>query len=204
MVCLKVILDPLEWNARVSQQPTLPLESINIIFSNIRNIAKLNTTLLEDIDKTIDGKWSNPPGIGHIFSKLAPFLGIYSVYCNAHDQAIQHIDVALKRHELFSEHLCRCAEHPDFVNMQLETLLIEPVQRIPRYILLLTDILKVTPEENPDSKELDNALKQITTVAEKIDNAMLNIENTKEILKVQRKITGEFEVLKLFFFSNFS
>ncbi len=73
--------------------------------------------------------------IGDVFLQLAPHLPLYSTYYNQHDKAIQMLDKASTKFPNFVDFLEKCKNHPDFVNMRLETLLIEPVQRIPRYIL---------------------------------------------------------------------
>ena len=43
--------------------------------------------------------------------------------------------------------------------------LIMPVQRIPRYILLLTELKKYTPADHPDADAVDAALAQLADVA---------------------------------------
>lgn len=40
--------------------------------------------------------------------------------------------------------------------MQLTDFLIKPIQRLPKYLLLLRDILKHTPQEHPDFENINN------------------------------------------------
>jgi hypothetical protein len=47
------------------------------------------------------------------------------------------------------------------VQLRLNALLITPVQRIPRYKMLLEDVIKNTPECHPDKKSLTEALEQV-------------------------------------------
>ena len=49
--------------------------------------------------------------------------------------------------------------------MRLNALLITPVQRIPRYKMLLEDVIKNTPDCHPDKKSLKEALEQIDALA---------------------------------------
>lgn len=149
----QIILEPLEWNAQVSPEPLLPKNMIGEIFSNIKQLHGLNKTLLHDLDERIKRNWSPQQKvrgrfpmwkrfklfcvvqIGDVFLQLAPHLPLYSTYYNQHDKAIQMLDKASTKFPNFVDFLEKCKNHPDFVNMRLETLLIEPVQRIPRYIL---------------------------------------------------------------------
>lgn len=44
--------------------------------------------------------------------------------------------------------------------------LILPVQRLPRYVLLLRDLLKFTPEEHTDFENLSKAVDKMSSVAD--------------------------------------
>lgn len=70
---------------------------------------------------------------------------IYITYCNNHEKAA-HLYLETRDEPRFSAWLetCRLMADP------LDSYLIRPVQRIPRYILLLTDIIKHTPKTHPD------------------------------------------------------
>jgi hypothetical protein len=186
----QIILEPLEWNAQVSPDPLLPKAMIVEIFSNIKQLHALNKTLLHDLDERIRKNWNAKQLIGDVFLQLAPHLPLYSTYYNQHDKAIQMLDKAMTKFPNFVDFLEKCKNHPDFVNMRLETLLIEPVQRIPRYILFMQDIVKNTPGEHQDYKNLCEAVAAISGVAEDIDQKMNEIEQTKKVLEVQRMVNG--------------
>ena len=51
------------------------------------------------------------------------------------------------------------------MQLRLNALLITPVQRIPRYKMLLEDVIKNTPDCHPDKKSLKEALEQIDALA---------------------------------------
>ena len=186
----QIILEPLEWNAQVSPDPLLPKAMITEIFSNIKQLYALNKTLLHDLVERIRKNYHEYQKIGDVFLQLTPHLELYSTYYNQHDRAIQMLDRASTKYPNFVDFLEKCKNHPDFVNMRLETLLIEPVQRIPRYIMYLQDVLKNTAEEHPDYQNLCDAVDQISGVAKDIDEKMNEIEQTKKILEIQRKIVA--------------
>ncbi len=50
--------------------------------------------------------------------------------------------------------------------LALQSFLIMPIQRIPRYILFLEDLKKKTPESHPDSRELANAIEKTRKMAD--------------------------------------
>lgn len=69
--------------------------------------------------------------------------------------------------------------------MELMSYLIMPVQRIPRYRLLLQEILKHTPEGSPDKEELETALAKIKEVAKACDQSIAVRETTEKLLELQ-------------------
>jgi hypothetical protein len=56
------------------------------------------------------------------------------------------------------------------MNAMLDSLLIAPVQRIPRYILLLRDLIKSTAVDHPDYKNLCASLALMQEVADHSNN----------------------------------
>lgn len=54
-----------------------------------------------------------------------------------------------------------------------------PVQRLPRYILLLREILKATPKWHPDHDKLVDVIQQITDVTKETDVKCNESENKK-------------------------
>jgi hypothetical protein len=58
---------------------------------------------------------------------------------------------------------------------------------IPRYRLLLQDLVKNTPESHVDYKDLKECLEKITLVADQIDKASIFYKQRQQLLKLQKK-----------------
>lgn len=69
------------------------------------------------------------------------------------------------------------------------SLLIVPIQRIPRYLLLLKQLEEHTPAEHPDKAFLLEALEFTSSTMTTLNKKKEEAEATTEILQVQRKIT---------------
>ncbi|MEQ2190626.1 hypothetical protein XENOCAPTIV_002662 [Xenoophorus captivus] len=86
----------------------------------------------------------------HLLDQHAPFLRMYADYIGNFDRAIELVRTWTERsstfrnivHDLQSREMC--------CNLTLQHHMLEPVQRVPRYEMLLKDYLKKLPEENPD------------------------------------------------------
>jgi FYVE/RhoGEF/PH domain-containing protein 3 len=68
----------------------------------------------------------------------------------------------IKNNPTFANFVKERNKHPESHNLVLQAFLVTPVQRIPRYKLLLEDLYKHTPTDHPDYKSLNEAIKLIT------------------------------------------
>ena len=69
--------------------------------------------------------------------------------------------------------------------LSLDDLLIKPVQRIPRYLLFIKDLLKHTSASHPDHAPLQQALGELTGLAERVnerEREMARIDQQRELL----------------------
>ncbi len=69
--------------------------------------------------------------------------------------------------------------------LSLDDLLIKPVQRIPRYALFIKDLLKHTSASHPDHSPLLQALGELTTLAERVNESQREshrLERQRELL----------------------
>ena len=76
------------------------------------------------------------------------------------------------------------------VQLRLNALLITPVQRIPRYKMLLEDVIKNTPDCHPDKKDLKEALETIDALAWHINDQLREHEDSLRMLDIQRSLVG--------------
>ena len=74
--------------------------------------------------------------------------------------------------------------------------LIMPIQRIPRYELLLRELKKNTDPSSPESVGLEKAFEKIVGIATHVNESQRHIENMTKLLALQDRIQGQaFELL---------
>jgi hypothetical protein len=71
--------------------------------------------------------------IGKVFLELAPYLKFYSTYANDFESAIKAVEEWKDKHKGFRNLMANQETRPE-VQTKLSSLLITPIQRIPRYI----------------------------------------------------------------------
>lgn len=152
------------------------------IFSTIDTIADLNSKFLQDINK-LD---ANP---ADIFLKWAHFFNMYTTYASNKPSAnrLLHSIMDDPKYSGFQNYHAECVQNPVCKGNSLESLLIMPVQRVPRYVLLLQAMIKHCPTEATKQK-LQQAMTAIAAVGEKINEATRAQENRHHIHELQTKL----------------
>ena len=64
---------------------------------------------------------------------------------------------------------CLCCCQLQAVNQPLQSYLIMPVQRLPRYRMLLAELLKYADKHSKDTKQLELALEKVAKIADEIN-----------------------------------
>lgn len=138
-------------------------EAISSIFGNIYLIFQMADgedglcKLLEDRFATWDPKNDS---IGQVFEKWcqASMRGPYATYVSNYDASTKHLSALLNTNHHFNKLFHQIDEHVFFhTKLHFSDLHICPVQRFPRYCLLVKDLQKHTPSSHADSKMLTEA-----------------------------------------------
>ncbi|KAG0246327.1 hypothetical protein BGX31_002938 [Mortierella sp. GBA43] len=133
--------------------------------------------------------------IGDIFIEIAPFLKMYSTYVKTYSSALTHINECMNRNDRFTEFLKTTAKRPECKSLDFQAYLMLPVQRIPRYKMLLESLLRHTPEDHPDHRKLQTAFKSMEQTATFVNETIRQHEMFVEMVELQSKIAGLSEPL---------
>jgi len=145
------------------------LKMIEMIFSNIEMILPLNIELRNTLRERI-GEWDDSKSLlGDVFLRMAPFFRLYTAYSNNYESASQTYTKEMKDNQTFINLVTQCNQKS---TCRLQHLLIAPVQRIPRYNLLLADLLKNTETSHPDHANLTNAVQAIQGIASHVNESI--------------------------------
>lgn len=160
--------------------PRIRQEEVNQIFSNVDQLLALHRSFASIIERVIQNWDAENAAIGPHFLQLNPALvPHYSVYVNNYNGAMATLDRLLKKKEL-KDWVAGVMAKQKSQNM-MSGLLIQPVQRIPRYILLLTDLIKHTPGPHSDYDQLGDALEAMKRTADMINESKRLIEDCEAV-----------------------
>lgn len=119
--------------------------------------------------------------------KNAPFLKLYSEYVKNFDYAMTLINMWTEKSPKFAGIIAEIQKTPECGLLTLQHHMLGPIQRVPRYELLLKDYLKHLPEDSPDQQDATVALQLVTKAAEHANEAMKKIEKFHKLLEIKEK-----------------
>ncbi|KAG7391516.1 hypothetical protein PHYPSEUDO_004586 [Phytophthora pseudosyringae] len=180
---------------------------LSIFFSSVDQIYTLNQQLLDHLSRHLEetsatsvlsshpedgqgakreGEAADFPGVkvhraGAIFHAYAPLMQLYTSYASRHSSALIALDSPQ-----FAGFLCELPPEAD-VN-RLRRYLNMPVERIPRYKMLLQELLESTPSEHIDFVPLQSAIHSVDRVATKIEEISERRENARTLAAVSAKV----------------
>ncbi|XP_042201462.1 FYVE, RhoGEF and PH domain-containing protein 1 isoform X2 [Callorhinchus milii] len=174
---------------------SLPGEVVTGIFSNTGSIYCFHHNfLLPALERRME-EWHVTPRIGDIVQKLAPFLKMYGEYVSNFDRAMELVSNWSQRSPHFTAVLQAVQKEDLCGNLTLTHHMLEPVQRIPRYQLLLTDYLRKLPPDSPDRGDAEKSLELISTAADHSNAAIRKMERMHKLLKVYELLGGEEDIV---------
>uniref|UniRef100_A0A671VT11 FYVE, RhoGEF and PH domain-containing protein 3-like n=1 Tax=Sparus aurata TaxID=8175 RepID=A0A671VT11_SPAAU len=174
----------------------IPQDVITGIFSNISSIYCFHDKfLLPELKTRITGEWDSNPRIGDILQKLAPFMKMYGEYVKNFDRAMDLVNTWTQRSSQFKSVVQNIQKQDVCGNLTLQHHMLEPVQRIPRYELLLRDYLKKLPDDALDRKDAEKALELISTAANHSNAAIRKMEKMHKLLEVYERLGGEEDIV---------
>lgn len=116
--------------------------------------------------------------IGEVFKHhLINMEKVYAEYLKNHDAATQKLQVLQKNPKVqiwLKE--CRAYATDLTAAWDLDSLLVKPVQRLLKYPLLLEALLEATPENHPDWPNIDNVIREIKCISQRINESKKRAE----------------------------
>ncbi|XP_065661615.1 uncharacterized protein LOC100214995 isoform X15 [Hydra vulgaris] len=114
--------------------------------------------------------------IGDIFAKMtsanANLSEIYMNYVQLFPKSISTLSKCTRSSQKFRKFLLDCNENPLVERLDLPSFLLSPVQRLPRYVLLLRELLKYTEEDHPDMYHIAQAKKEMEAMISLLNSSI--------------------------------
>ncbi|KNC99883.1 uncharacterized protein SPPG_05256 [Spizellomyces punctatus DAOM BR117] len=170
----------------------IPKKIVQSIFSELAGIINVNMELRKQLEARLEEHPWNPVDgcLGDIFLNLAPFLKMYSSYVKNFNTALSVVSEQISKNPAFAQFVTKQNANPDLKGLGFQAYLIMPVQRIPRYKMLVEDLLKHTEVDHPDHSTLQKSLETIAEVAVFVNETIRHHEMMQELIEMQKCIRG--------------
>ncbi|KYR00663.1 pleckstrin (PH) domain-containing protein [Tieghemostelium lacteum] len=180
-------IEPLKKN---SKQYGLTAEDVMNIFSCLEVILNGHkSNILKALEERMT-MWDQKPQLGDIFVNGTSFIKLYKHYVNNFDKSLQTLKQCKEKYPEFKQYMASLDYSEKLSGLSLESFLILPVQRLPRYVLLLQDLLKYTANDHEDFDQLCEALSVVKDLTENINFKKSEEDNQNKIQQIQDQIKG--------------
>ena len=192
------ILD--EFKKRVeSEVPRTSEEGCHIyqisLFSILPSLLMLNTHLLEEFEERI-ANWNTHKKIADVLVKKGNFLRIYSTYSDTFEKTSSIFEDCTRKYQSFAKIVKEVQSLPLCQGLGLQMHLLAPVQRLPRYKMLLETYLKYQDEDAEDYEDTKDAIRIVSSVTTD-SNKWLHEKEMREKMKVlQERVGPGFELIQ--------
>ncbi|XP_062130166.1 putative protein tag-52 [Drosophila sulfurigaster albostrigata] len=164
----------------LKEQAIIDASNHTALFGQIEMIHNLNGEFLRELE-------ANMENVAQAFLKMAPFFKLYSVYAFDYRGALFILQDLISKNPVFRKFLEETESRPE-VQRKLNSLMIVPIQRVPRYKLLLEQVLLYTSPADADYKLLKESVKEIEATAAHINSCVEEQEITQYLIHLQNSL----------------
>ncbi|XP_039673910.1 uncharacterized protein si:dkey-91i10.2 isoform X2 [Perca fluviatilis] len=154
----------------------LTAEQLIVVFSNVQELIDVNDRFTEHLQDSIDQAFDQGDEdlltvyIGEIFLEFVNMLPAFQTYCLQQSTSVNLLNTLEKEKELLRIFLdVSQNDNTALRRMNLRSFLMAPLQRVTKYPLLLSRIIKVTSECHPDYARLREAKSRVESHLEHIN-----------------------------------
>lgn len=173
-------------------EPILSAIEVRTLFSSVQVLLPIQEMFLADLQAKID-KWHYDQTLGAMLSTMTPFLRLYAEYIGNFSEATElYQKLTSKRSEgnrKFKEFLEKAYNDPKVMAIgDLDSFLVQPIQRLPRYKMFLEQLLKLTPEGHADRTALQLALAKVSETVSYVNEKKRTHDQELQVVTVFGKI----------------
>eukprot|EP01088_Endostelium_zonatum_P019414 TRINITY_DN668_c0_g1_i1.p1 TRINITY_DN668_c0_g1~~TRINITY_DN668_c0_g1_i1.p1 ORF type:complete len:1068 (+),score=319.10 TRINITY_DN668_c0_g1_i1:260-3463(+) len=176
-----------DYKEPIERSGVIDTATVKVIFSNVVVLEGLHTNFYNQLKQEIST--TGGAGIVKIMLGLIPQLMIYIEYVNSYDSAELTINKLNKKNHKFSS-LIDCLGSGNYIgSMGFQSLRSSPIQRPPRYLLLIKQLKNYTPEDSPDSETLSKLYSDAAKLVETINEKKRRDEAVRRLQQLSEQIS---------------
>ncbi|KAJ3544418.1 hypothetical protein NMY22_g2786 [Coprinellus aureogranulatus] len=183
-----------------STEPLLDRQSINSIFSNFIDIWNLHRSFLTALDDILQKSKEGSLELSSLLLSHFPYLSLYNPFITAFPSILAALtEVSTpptnyrpnpRYNSNFAHFLAQREADPLCGKLKLRDWLLTIVQRCPRYLLLLKDLISATSIDDPEHTQLIVVHGLVSKITAGLNKSLHTHAETLALLALQRATTG--------------
>ncbi|KZT01190.1 uncharacterized protein LAESUDRAFT_731561 [Laetiporus sulphureus 93-53] len=168
----------------------LDRSELTSIFSNFIDIWNLHrsfyTTLTTFLETSASAHPDEPPPLSPVLLAHFPYLSLYTPFVTSFSDALTAYSYLLSTHHTFAEFISRQEADPRCGKLKFRDWLLTIVQRCPRYLLLLKDLISCTDPDDPEYAQLTAVHTLVAKITSSLDTSLHTHAQILSLLALQR------------------
>ena len=160
---------------------------VRTVFSNCMEVHAVNSKMAESLTR----RQNEDPvvnNVGDIFLEWVPRFGPFVKYGANQLWGKHEFEAERTRNSAFSKFVDETERLKESRKLELNGYLTKPTTRLARYPLLLENIFKYTAEDNPDTKDIPQAIALIKEFLQKVNEESGKAENQFNLRQLQQAL----------------
>ncbi|KAH7918528.1 hypothetical protein BV22DRAFT_1199936 [Leucogyrophana mollusca] len=168
-------------------KPLLTRAQLTSIFSNFIDVWNFHHSFFSALDSLLSPTWgSTPPPLSPLLLSHFPYLSLYTPFVTPFSTALASLSSLPSTSPSFAAFITRQESDPRCGKLHLADWLLTVVQRCPRYLLLLKDLLACTHPEDVEYKGLEAAYSLVEKITTSLNTSLHTHAQTLALLSLQR------------------
>ncbi|GJE89658.1 FYVE, RhoGEF and PH domain-containing protein [Phanerochaete sordida] len=166
------------------------------VFANFIDIWNLHRSFYSSLSSALNASTSTvqeqapPPPISPILLSHFPYLSLYTPFVSSFADALTSCNTLLSKHAHFAAFMATQEADPRCGKLKFRDWLLTIVQRCPRYLLLLKDLINCTDQEDPEHANLAAAHTLVSKITDSLNASLHTHTQTLALLAIQRSTVG--------------
>ena len=183
-ICIRYYYEPL-----IENNQLIPRDKLDEIFLHFPDVKETNSSFFEELSKSKkEGKIYDE--IGKIFQRFSPYFKVYKMIVGNSEKVLEILKECCESIEI-TKYL---EKQRTMINaktqLDLRSYLITPVQRLPRYNLLLTELIKNTEKDHPDYDNLCKSLESFKECTQFANDSVRQRERRDKLVIIAKSCEG--------------
>ncbi|KAI9454923.1 hypothetical protein BJY52DRAFT_1282748 [Lactarius psammicola] len=177
-------------------QSLLDRASLTSVFSSFIDIWNLHRALFSSLNEHLHptttpqsparSPSSPPPHLSPVLLSHFPYLSLYTPFVTSFSTSLAALTTLLNTNSAFSAFIARQEADPRCGKLKLRDWLLTIVQRCPRYLLLLKDLISCTDPEDPEYSSLMAVHALVSKITTSLNASLHTHAQTLTLLALQR------------------